>query len=73
MILLLLLLPNIAWAYIDPQSGGYLFSILASSIYVGWISLVYFWKRIFGKKQKGLFPTKAKNPKTPKPHIDKMI
>lgn len=53
--------PEVSWAYIDPNSGGYLFSLLASGLYMIWIFFMYFFGRYFvGKKTRGS-PSKIKH------------
>ena len=45
-ILILLLLPSPAWAYIDPGAGSYLYQILIASWLVGVYTLRRYWHQI---------------------------
>lgn len=46
LILLILLFPENAYAYLDPGSGSYFFQIILGVLLGGLISLKVFWKKV---------------------------
>lgn len=48
LIMMSLIAPTFAYAYIDPGTGSYIFQIIAAALFGGLFALKQFWGKIIG-------------------------